>query len=252
MGKFLTRTALFGIVAVAIVAIIRFAAAPEISFTKPPVSAGRSAVATRVSSTSKSPPSHPPSSRRTAASVRIAVPFSPQAPFAEWDPLHEEACEEMALIMVKHYWDETPLSRTQAESELQELIAWEHAHGYGDDVSMAQLKEIAREYYGLKAEVLTEVSISAIKQRVARGEPLIVPAAGRDLGNPYFTGLGPWYHMLVVTGYDGTHFITNDPGTRRGEGYRYRYDVLLNAIHDWTGVKEEIRKGAKAILVVTR
>jgi hypothetical protein len=36
-------------------------------------------------------------------SLLINVPFSPQAPFAVWNPLHEEACEEMALIMVHHY-----------------------------------------------------------------------------------------------------------------------------------------------------
>jgi len=68
--------------------------------------------------------------------------------------------------------------------------------------------------------------------------------------NPYFSGEGPWYHMLVLTGYGWWDFITNDPGTRRGAGYEYRFSTLLNAIHDWTGIKEEIRKGRSAVLVL--
>ena len=48
-----------------------------------------------------------------------------------------------------------------------------------------------------------------------RGVPVLLPAAGRLLRNPYFSGQGPLYHMLVVKGYtrDGK-IITDDPGTR--------------------------------------
>ncbi|ALM09906.1 MAG TPA: hypothetical protein DEB30_02560 [Candidatus Peribacter riflensis] len=42
----------------------------------------------------------------------------------------------------------------------------------------------------------------------------------------------------------------NDVGTKRGEDYVYRFATLLNAIHDWTGVKEEIRSGARRVLIV--
>jgi hypothetical protein len=70
------------------------------------------------------------------------------------------------------------------------------------------------------------------------------------LGNPYFSGDGPPYHMLVLTGYKRGKFITNDPGTRRGEGYMYKEDVIMNAIHDWAGSKETIRDGEKAMMVV--
>jgi len=58
--------------------------------------------------------------------------------------------------------------------------------------------------------------------------------------------------MLVLTGYDRKRFVTNDPGTRRGQGYEYKYDVLLEAIHDWTGVKEEIATGQKRFLILDR
>ena len=56
--------------------------------------------------------------------------------------------------------------------------------------------------------------------------------------------------MLVLTGYDERNFVTNDPGTRRGYGYKYTYSILYNAIHDWTGVKEDIEKGPIVVLVI--
>ena len=117
-------------------------------------------------------------------------------------------------------------------------------------MSIEDLAQIVEEYYGYETTIISSISLASIKQQLDAGNPVIVPAAGRLLGNPYFSGEGPWYHMLVVTGYDSTHFITNDPGTKRGEGYRYQHTTLLNAIHDWTGVKEETAFGKKKALVM--
>lgn len=195
------------------------------------------------------------SSKKTnAGKVSLAVPFAPQAPFAVWDPLHEEACEEMSLLMVKHFYEKTSLPLQTAENEVQELIAWETDQGYGYDVTVAQLGAVAEKHFGLNAEVISDVTEESLIKLLDQGLPIIVPAAGRTLGNPYFSGEGPWYHMLVVVGYRtdsfGTTFITNDPGTKRGEGYPYRSSVLLNAIHDWTGVKEDIESGPRKVLIV--
>ncbi|MFA6039083.1 MAG: C39 family peptidase [Candidatus Peribacteraceae bacterium] len=186
-----------------------------------------------------------------AKSLRIAVPFSPQAPFANWDPLHEEACEEMSLIMVTRYWQNEPLTRQQAEESLQALIAWETDHGYKEDTTAEETAQIVRDYFGMAATVRTDVTAETIKEELRNGRPVIIPAAGRDLGNPFFSGEGPWFHMLVIIGYteDGA-FITHDPGTKRGENYLYDEETLLSAIHDWTGAKESIREGRKAMVVI--
>lgn len=192
----------------------------------------------------------PASSSSLPRSLLIDVPFQSQAPLRNWDALHEESCEEAALIMVAHYWKKESLSPQDMETEIQTLVAWEHAHGYGDDVSAEQVAAIAKEYFGLNAHLETDVTTATIERILAEGKPVIVPAAGRDLGNPYFTGEGPWYHMLVLTGYKGDTFITNDPGTRRGKSFEYAQSTLLNAVHDWTGVKEEIRTGKRVMLVI--
>ncbi|MBM3301447.1 MAG: C39 family peptidase, partial [Deltaproteobacteria bacterium] len=173
---------------------------------------------------------------------------------ADWDALHQEACEEASLLMVHHALQghTAAVAASDAERDLQALVAWQQRNGFFDDVSIAELATIAQRYYGHSAHIEDDVSIERIKQILASGRLIIVPAAGRDLGNPYFSGEGPWYHMLVIRGYDRNEFIVNDPGTRRGEAFKYPYDTLIDAIHDWTGVKENIRSGAKRMLILER
>jgi uncharacterized protein YvpB len=186
------------------------------------------------------------------ASVQISVPFTTQAPFANWDPLHEEACEEASLIMVKHFLDKTNInSEEQAEEEIKALVAWETEHGYKEDVTLEEIAEIAEAYYGLKnSTITTGITINDIKMALVAGKPVIIPAAGRILPNPNFRNGGPNYHMLVVTGYDEEGFITNDPGTRKGYNFRYTYEGLYNAIHDFT--EGDMLKGPKRMLIFTK
>jgi len=191
------------------------------------------------------------SARSSPGSMRIAVPFAPQAPFANWDALHEEACEEMSLIMVLHYWNREPLSLDDAEKEVGAMVDWETANGMSYDVTMEELAEVARGH-GFEATVTDDVTAESIEGYLNDGYPIIIPAAGRDLGNPFFSGAGPWYHALVIVGYDNKNYIVNDPGTKRGENFVYKKDVLLAAIHDWTGVKEEIRNGEKRMLIIRK
>ena len=102
-----------------------------------------------------------------------------------------------------------------------------------------------------KAEVCGEIRIChrPIKKEISENHPVILPTAGRLLGNPYFRQPGPIYHMVVAIGYSGNTIIVQDVGTRRGENYKYNENILFNAIHDWTGVPENINSGPKNMLV---
>lgn len=191
------------------------------------------------------------------------VPFTSQAPHANWDDPYQEACEEAAILMVVHYLNGTPLTPEIADRDILDLVAWETENGYDEDITAAQMAEVARvapdlnRGLPLRARVRTDVTEETIREELAAGNPVIVPAAGRDLGNPYFSGEGPWYHALVIIGYERgwtgrRWFIVNDPGTKRGKRYEYDVDTLLNAIHDWTGVKEEIRAGKKAMVILEK
>ncbi len=185
--------------------------------------------------------------------ILIEVPFLVQAPTGNWDMPYQEACEEASIIMLHHFIEGTAVTPAQADEEILKMVEWENARfNYSADITIAEAKRVAEDYYKHRGQLFYDFTIDDMKRLLAEGHPIIVPLAGRDIGNPYYSGEGPWYHMLVVTGYDGNYFITNDVGTKRGRNFRYPQKRLFDAIHDWTGVKEDIRTGRKAMLVLER
>lgn len=188
------------------------------------------------------------------AEINLDVPFTSQAPHANWDLPYQEACEETAALMVHRYWsDRDIVSADDADLGILEIVNFQ-TEQYGDylDTTAVETAQFMKDLWGYQdIDVVTgsDVTIERIKQKVAQGRPVIVFAAGRELGNPNFTSPGPLYHALVVKGYTSTgQFITNDPGTRNGADYVYDYDVLLNAIHDWND--GDVANGQKAMIVV--
>ena len=196
-------------------------------------------------------PSAPPT---TPVSVRITMPFASQAPTGNWDPPYDEACEEASLILVHHYLEGTPLDTNIMDKDINAMVSYEKSIGLPIDIDMVQLAQVARDLYGYRADVVegTDVTVERIEHELARGIPVILPLAGQDIGNPYYSGDGPPYHVLVVVGYDDHRFITHDVGTKRGAYYTYDKDILMAAIHDWNGSVETIRSGPRRMLVVTK
>ena len=185
--------------------------------------------------------------------IQIDVPFLVQAPLGNWDMPYQEACEEASLISVHHFLDGSAITPEQADTEILAMVEWENKEfNYSADVTVEELKQISEDYYHHRAQLFYEFTIEDMKRLLAAGSPIIVPLAGRDIGNPYYSGEGPWYHMLVVTGYDGNYFITNDVGTKRGHGYRYPQQRLFDSIHDWNMQKEDIRNGRRVMMVLEK
>lgn len=190
----------------------------------------------------------------------LNIAFSQQAPFSNWDAAHEETCEEASMIMADRYYKRQPLNEQIMEEELQELLKWESERGYKVDLTAQETVDVLKAYFGLTAHLSKSVTVDQIKYELSQGKPIIIPAAGRELHNPNFKQPGPIYHMLLIKGYNSKELITNDPGTRKGNGYSYAYDVLLNAIHDWnpvlaasspTGMTEAgMLKGEKIMIVI--
>lgn len=187
-------------------------------------------------------------------SVRIEMLFASQAPHGNWDPPYDEACEEASLIIVHHYLEGTPLDAAIMDKDIKDMVAFEESKGLPIDIDMHELAAVAEEMFGYRTEVIegNDVTIARIEQELARGNPVIVPLAGQDIGNPNYTGDGPPYHVLVILGYDSGHFITHDVGTRKGQNYVYRKQVIMDAIHDWNGSVTTIRSGPRRMLVVTK
>ncbi|MFC1656609.1 C39 family peptidase [Patescibacteria group bacterium] len=185
-------------------------------------------------------------------SYDIKVPFISQAPFGIWDELHDEACEEASILLVHYFYQGINLTRERMDQDIRALVNYQiKKYGKHKDLTSQETADLAKEYFNYKdVGVVYDFSWEDLKKEIIQDHPVIIPAAGRLLGNPYFTAPGPVYHMLVIRGYNQTEVITNDVGTRRGESYTYTYDVLDQAIHDWTGSYDSILSGRRAFIVI--
>lgn len=184
------------------------------------------------------------------STINLKIPFAPQAPFANWGLPYQEACEEAAVIMAHRFFTGQKLTTKIMDEEILKLVEWEKkTFGYYEDTNAQEIARILREYFGyLGVEVRYTFTVEDIKREIAKGHPVIVPAAGRLLPNPYFRRPGPIYHALVIKGYTKTKIITNDPGTRRGADFLYDPQALMNALHEWN--PKNILDGRKAMIVV--
>ena len=175
--------------------------------------------------------------------VEIDVPFYVQSPFAKWDDLHNEACEEASLIMAESWIQGEVLNQEDLNQRILDSVAWQEENWNGHfDLNVQNVVELANQYFGIERIYYTSLnSVNDVKKELNEGNLVIVPTAGRLLGNSHYRGLGPAYHMLVVVGYNKKEIITNDPGTRNGESFFYFNDVFFNAIHDWPFSLEEFK-----------
>lgn len=182
--------------------------------------------------------------------INLDVPFTTQAPYANWDEQHNESCEEAAALIVHYYWQGKKFTREIAEEELQKMVDFENEkYGGYKDTDSEETAQLIKDLWGYKkVEVKYDITLDDVKEEVAQGRPVILPTAGQELKNPYFRRPGPIYHMVVVRGWTKDKIITNDPGTKRGENYTYQPNVLFNAIHDWNN--GDIYNGKKAMIVV--
>lgn len=184
------------------------------------------------------------------------VPFTSQAPYAKWDKLHEEACEEASLAMASYFLEKRELVLSkEAENDIQELSKYaKEIFPNKEDLNVTDLKTVAEKKYNYKNwKIVNNPNTEDIKHILASGKIIIAPMAGRKLGNPNFKQPGPLYHMLIINGYNNKKgvFITQDPGTRKGKNYEYKFEVLLKALHDFPGDKNKIKEGERKILIVS-
>lgn len=188
------------------------------------------------------------------------VPFAPQAPLGNWQDLRQEnGCEETSAIMAMA-WVRGKGKFVPAEAEKEIIaIADYELEKYGDfhDTSAKDTAiRIFNDYFNYdNIEVKYNVDAKDIKGELVKGNLVIVPVNGQKLKNPFYKPPGPIEHMIVVVGYDNDNkeFITNDPGTKHGEKYRYKEEILEGALQDYpTGFHEPIPEIKTAMIVVSR
>lgn len=186
------------------------------------------------------------------------VPFTVQAPNGEWrNHMYASACEEASILMALRWAQSKTLTKKEAHREIAALAAFEEkTYGFSHDTSAKDTARLIRDYYYHDAVTVREdITVNDIIRELEKGNIVIVPVNGQKVKNPYYTRPGPIEHMMVVRGYDPNtrELITNDPGTRRGKGFRYHRDTFEKALQDYpSGFKEPIIKTNKVMIVISK
>lgn len=188
-------------------------------------------------------------------SIFLKVPFTPQAPTANWDELHNEACEEASAIMAAEYFassTEVTLSSKFVEEQMTQLTNWqEKTFGYNLSISSEETAEMIQEVYKLNTEIKKDFTEDDLKKALTENKLILFPANGRKLYNPNYKQPGPIYHMLLIKGYNSNgNFITNDPGTRKGLNYPYTFEILYEANGNYSHATKTVDLEQKNIILV--
>jgi len=195
-----------------------------------------------------------------APDILIDVPFTSQAPLGQWsDQRQQDGCEE-AVVAMAMAWVGNEKNITKENWRLRILILSNFEFKkYGEyrDVSLADLQNwLFKDYFNYKKTELKPVETATdIIKELEKGRIVLTPMDGRALKNPNFTAPGPERHMILIKGYDyqTQEFITDDPGTRRGQSYRYPAKIILQAIRAYsTGYHQPIKKVVKEMIVVEK
>ncbi len=195
----------------------------------------------------------------TLSFINHDVPFTSQAPKGNWDDeRQQDGCEETSALMAMLWVRNKTITAKQAETEILALSDYEQAiYGEFRDITLEDIKKWIFNDYFKYNNVSIEMNITpnSIITVLRNGGVVLVPMNGQKLHNPYFTAPGPERHMLLIRGYDpGTkEFITNDPGTKRGENYRYSEATIIEAILVYpTGHHEPADENLKGMIVVKK
>lgn len=187
------------------------------------------------------------------------VPFTSQAPLAEWkDPRFQDGCEEAAVLIAVFWAKGLTLDKTKAHEEIlaESLYQSEKYQEFRDTSARDTANRLILGYFNFnKFEVRDDISLEDIKTEIRKGNLVIVPTNGQILNNPHFTPPGPERHNIVVRGFDDTkgEIITNDPGIKEGELYRYPEQLFYDAIRDYpTGYHQPINGINKVMIIIKK
>jgi len=177
------------------------------------------------------------------------VPFTCQAPMAEWDDYRqqdgcEEACGAMVVSWINH---ELLLSKEEAKKRILALCEYEEKElGFCEDTGIDDTLEMLQDFWGIDCVISVWPTIGNLKSLLSNGHIILVPINGtlEGLRSERIEGdeIVPNYklhesdrHMVLLIGYndeDGI-FIVHDPGTRNGACYNFDQQEFVGSICEY-------------------
>ena len=193
---------------------------------------------------------------RESSSLVLQIPFSSQAPNNNWE--NNEDCEETSIIMANAFLSgntDNVLAATSTQEAIDNLKKWEQENlGYNADTGADATARIAMEVYGLKITKINNFTEQDLKDELLKQHPILLPVNAKLLDTPKYRDVAPFYHMIVVRGYNEKvkGFIVNDPGTEDGNGNEYSFEILQNAATGWNHDLMRMEPDQKVALVVSK
>lgn len=188
----------------------------------------------------------------------IKTAFVQQAPEKNWDQPWQDACEEASLLTVDFYYKNKSTTPEIVRDSILDMIKFEETQNFTKDMNISQMALVGEQYLNYQTKIIDNPTIEELKKYVSQNIPIIVTANGKTLyaENKHFKSGGPYYHSLVILGYDDDkkQFIVHDVGTQFGAYFHYSYSLLLESIHDFpsSGQKEDINNGQKKVLILLK
>ena len=189
----------------------------------------------------------------------IKTTFVPQSPEKNWDQPWQDACEEASLLTVDYYYRQISQPDPQTiKNDLLKMFDFETQQSFTHDVNLDQMALVAQNYLKYAPKIIDNPTIEDLKTYISQNIPIIVPANGKTLyrENKHFKEGGPYYHNLVILGYDDNtqKFTVHDVGTQFGAYFKYTYSLLIESIHDFPKSlkKEDINQGDKKVLILIK
>lgn len=189
----------------------------------------------------------------------IKTQFVPQSPEKNWDQPWQDACEEASLLTVDYFYRNITQSDPQTiKNDLLKMFEFENQQLFTHDVNLDQMSLVAKDYLKYTPKIINNPSVEDLKIYISQNIPIIVPANGKALyqENKHFKEGGPYYHNLVILGYDDNtqKFTVHDVGTQFGAYFKYSYSLLIESIHDFPKSlkKEDINTGDKRVLILIK
>lgn len=184
----------------------------------------------------------------------LPVPFTDQAPTGKWD--RNEDCEEASIAMAQAYLDgnkDDKLTPAVAQDYISKLRHWEEANiGYNADTGAYATSRMAEGVFGINVRQIRDYTEKDLKKELAKNHVILLPINARLLGNPTYAESGPFYHMIVVRGYNTSGFIVNDPGMQQGSGIVYSFETLKKAAADWNNSAKIMDSTIKIALILSK
>ncbi len=195
-----------------------------------------------------------PITARAQTTINLPVPFTSEVPDGQWVAPWNNACEEAGIVMVEQYYaGKESLTKEETKKLMRPLFEIENkVFGSNADTDARRTNKLINEYANFGSKIITDPTLEEIKDELRAGQPVIIFLYGKNLPNPNHRWRrgGSYYHVMVLVGFDDDkgEFIANDSGDHdTGLDYRYKYDTILNALHDFNYKTRQADGPARAL-----